>query len=268
MRLTPEALAALAPVFAALAVLLTAGVGALIHLAARRPVPDLPWRPLLAARALASPWRGRDLIPLLLPVAAAIAGRRFLPNTAAWDLLAVQGVLTLAILWRARGKVRPFGIAAGRAGPGETVLRWLAILPVLWFAAFAWQLSLHAAGHEPALQPAVELFLATRDPLIRALFFGFAVVLAPFTEEVVFRGLLLPLLVRRGGPAAGLLATAVFFGAVHGDLGTFPALAVFSVALSLAYARTGTLWVPMGMHALFNAASMSLMLVLHRAGVV
>ena len=83
-----------------------------------------------------------------------------------------------------------------------------------------------------------------------------------------FRGILLPLLTRRTGPLAGMALTALGFAALHADLGTFVALAIFSVALSMAYIRTGTIWVPIEMHALFNAANLALLLALAHAGVV
>ena len=58
---------------------------------------------------------------------------------------------------------------------------------------------------------------------------------------------------------------AAGFAALHG-LESLPALAVFSVALSLAYARTGTLLVPMAMHAIFNATNLALVAALVRSG--
>ena len=62
--------------------------------------------------------------------------------------------------------------------------------------------------------------------------------------------------------------TALAFASLHADLGTFVPLLLLSVALSLAYARTQSLWAPMAIHALFNAANLALLLALSRAGVV
>ena len=77
--------------------------------------------------------------------------------------------------------------------------------------------------------------------------------------------MLLPLLVRHAGPVAGVTLVALGFAALHG-LESLPALAAFSVALSLAYARTGTILVPITMHAIFNAANLALVAALVRAG--
>ena len=263
----PATLRPLLPVAAALAVLLTAGVAALAHLVSRRPAVSTPWKTALAQLAAASPWGEKDLALLLPALAAAQILRAFLGGAIVWNLLAFHGALAAGVLWLAHGKARPFGaIAPVRAVAAQAALRWLAILPLLWFAAFVWQLLLRAAGHAPDFQNAIRLFLDTRDPWSRAGFIFFAVGIAPFAEEALFRGILLPALVRRIGAGAGLALTAIGFAALHADAGTFMALAVFSVALSLAYARTGTLWVPVGMHMLFNAVNLSLLLALVRAG--
>jgi hypothetical protein len=44
---------------------------------------------------------------------------------------------------------------------------------------------------------------------------GFGVLIAPFVEEVLFRGLFFPALARRIGAPLSLVATALLFGAVH-----------------------------------------------------
>ena len=262
-----DTLRPLLPVAAALALLLAAGVAALAHLALRPRDFSTPWKTVLGQLAAASPWRGRDLLFILLALSGAQLVRRMLPASTALDIVAFQGVLVAAVGWWMRAKPRPFGAPApARAVLAQAALRWLAVLPILWFVSFAWQILLTALGHAPDFQAAIHLFLETDDPLRRASFVVFAVVVAPIAEEALFRGILLPLLVRRFGAAIGLGLVALGFAALHGDAGSFPGLAVLSVALSLAYARTGTILVPMAMHALFNAANLALILALLRSG--
>lgn len=262
-----DTLRPLLPVAAALALLLVAGVAALAHLALRPRDFSTPWKTVLGQLAAASPWRGRDLLFLLMALSCAQLVRRLLPASTGLDVLAFQGVLIVAVGWRMRAKPRPFGAPAPvGAVLSQAAVRWLAVLPLLWFVSFAWQILLTALGHAPDFQAAIHLFLETDDPLRRAAFVFFAVVVAPIAEEALFRGILLPLLVRRLGAGIGLGVVAIGFAALHGDVGSFPGLAVLSVALSLAYARTGTILVPMAMHALFNAANLALILALLRSG--
>jgi membrane protease YdiL (CAAX protease family) len=74
--------------------------------------------------------------------------------------------------------------------------------------------------------------------------------LAPVAEEFVFRGLLLPAWAARYGERVAVVLSSAVFAAMHFDpLGSF----VFSVVASLAFLRTGRLWVPILVHAANNA---------------
>lgn len=265
----PASLRPLLPVAAAMAALLVAGVAAAFHLALARPPPAIPWPARLRRLSVTSPWRATDLAVLLLLIALAQGLRRWLPLPVMGDMLAFHGVTLAGVIWLARRKTRPFGPPL----PWTTVilqslLRWLAILPLLWFASFVWQLMLTAIGHPADLQYAIRLFLDTPAPADRAGFILFAVLLAPLAEEALFRGMLLPLLVRRIGAVPGLLLSSLAFALLHADAGSFAALGLLSVALSLAYARTGSLRVPIAMHMLFNAANLLLLLALSRTGML
>lgn len=265
----PESLHLLVPVAAAMALLLVGGVAALVHLGRGGPADAAPWRLQLARFAAASPWRRGDLAALLALLALAQLLRSRLPESLTAHVLAFQGVVLAGVLWRARRKTRPFGDRLPlRTVAGQALLRWLAILPVLWFSAFVSQLLLDAWGHPAGFQEAIRYFLESSATRQRVALVLFAVGVAPVAEELLFRGVLLPLLVRGAGAAAGLALTAIGFAALHGHLGTFVPLAAISVALSLAYARTGSLLVPMAMHALFNGVNLALLGVLVRAGVV
>jgi membrane protease YdiL (CAAX protease family) len=54
-----------------------------------------------------------------------------------------------------------------------------------------------------------------RTPTDAWLMSAFGVLIAPFAEELFFRGLLFPAIVRHTGPLAALLLTSLAFGAVH-----------------------------------------------------
>ena len=89
---------------------------------------------------------------------------------------------------------------------------------------------------------------------------GTAVVVAPVAEEFLFRGYFYGVLKRHVGLLPALLFTAVLFAAVHTSVPVFLPLFVFAVCLTLAYEATGSLLVPILMHALFNSVMLAAML--------
>jgi uncharacterized protein len=68
--------------------------------------------------------------------------------------------------------------------------------------------------HTPTVDLPMKKLLEGRLSL--ALFGVFSVLIGPVTEELAFRGFLMPLLVHSLGPAAGIILTAIPFGLLHG----------------------------------------------------
>jgi uncharacterized protein len=98
-----------------------------------------------------------------------------------------------------------------------------------------------------------------------------AVVLAPVTEEIVFRGVLFRALADKVGmwPAATL--SSAVFAVIHFEVLFSQPLALiglFTVGmlLAIAYHRTGSLLVPILGHAVFNGVSVGLALLVDRLG--
>ena len=255
------------PVLAAFAALLTAGMAALVHFTAQRQPDGDRWPLRIQHLALQTPWNWQDVGKLLLLFSFGQLVHIGLPPTLIWSMATFQGLLLLGILWLARRKSNPFGIPLPWSGViTQASLRWLAALPLLWFSAFVWQLLLKAIGHSPDLQLSLRLFLGITGFGPKIAFLLFAVFIAPIVEEVLFRGILLPLLARTIGPGPALALTSLSFAAIHADIGSLPALALLAVALSLAFARTRSLCVPIAMHMLFNGINLLLLFVLMHTG--
>ncbi len=112
---------------------------------------------------------------------------------------------------------------------------------------------------------------------VRALIVFTAIVVVPFVEELVFRGMIQTLLrsyiIRpANGRAAGLAAfeprglafggpwPAIFWASLvfvvfHADAPHWPALFVLSICLGYTYEKSGSLFRPIFVHSLFNAMS-------------
>ncbi|HEX3359287.1 MAG TPA: type II CAAX endopeptidase family protein [Tepidisphaeraceae bacterium] len=103
---------------------------------------------------------------------------------------------------------------------------------------------------------------------VRAAIVFSAIVLAPLFEELFFRGMLQSacekMLDRTPGPVqrwAAIVAASMAFTAVH-EPWMMPPIFFLSICLGYAYDRTKNLWVPMIVHASFNAVSVAMFLFL------
>ncbi len=86
----------------------------------------------------------------------------------------------------------------------------------------------------------------------------FGILVAPFVEELLFRGMVYPVFERHWGLGIAVLATAGLFAAIHGPQlgGSWPQVgAIFLVGLALTYARgsTGSLVPAFLMHVSYNS---------------
>lgn len=142
-------------------------------------------------------------------------------------------------------------------------LFYLAFLPLLIVTANAWHLLLQqVTGLEIELQDVAQA--VTQEPSwLRTLYILTAVFAAPLFEEVLFRGMLFPYLVKYTGLAKGTLLVSLSFAVMHFHPPSFVPLLLFSAILCLAYWRTGSLWVSIGIHAIHNAVTI---LALHSGG--
>jgi membrane protease YdiL (CAAX protease family) len=142
---------------------------------------------------------------------------------------------------------------------GLSVLLYLAAIPLLWFYSMLYQFFLYRLGFDFHLQEVAQIFMQPASPLVRAAMYFTAVILAPVFEEFLFRGILLPWVVRRTGLRTGIIIISFVFAAIHFHLPSFLPLFLLSCFFCAAYARTRSLLVPIGMHACFNAVTIILL---------
>jgi len=81
----------------------------------------------------------------------------------------------------------------------------------------------------------------------------FTIGLAPFGEEILFRGILYPTIKQAGFPKIALWVTSLAFAAIHLNIETFLPLLVLALLLTLLYEKTNNLLAPITAHAVFNA---------------
>ena len=91
---------------------------------------------------------------------------------------------------------------------------------------------------------------------IRILIAVMAVIIAPIVEEVVFRGYIYAICKRHTGRIMATFVTSLFFAAIHFNIPALLPLFIFAIFLTIAYEVTGSIWVPISIHACFNAITL------------
>ncbi len=113
---------------------------------------------------------------------------------------------------------------------------------------------IQALLHQKHEQQVVELFKQVRSQAsVMWLFAVFAVVLAPFMEETIFRIFVFNIGLRYGGFWVGAIISGIAFGLAHTDIYVLLPLAVGGMVLSFVYYRTRNAFCSMVTHGCFNA---------------
>ncbi len=85
------------------------------------------------------------------------------------------------------------------------------------------------------------------------------IILAPLSEELLFRGVLYPGIRDAGFSRLALWGNSALFAAVHMNAATFLPLLLLAVVLTRLYERTGNLLACISTHSLFNALNFALL---------
>lgn len=186
------------------------------------------------------------------------------------------GLISLILLQWAfvGGAVRAlFGRARLREQVRAGVLGWLGASCICTLLAISVTalLRLLSPEYQPPEHAAIETMKDREVEFwMRAITFLGALLIAPITEELFFRGLVQSGISRLFMPRPGSLRhrwiaiglSASLFGAMHSATPQFiPALTVLGVVLGYLYERYGSLLVPIIIHMLFNAKTLLFVLI-------
>lgn len=132
-----------------------------------------------------------------------------------------------------------------------------ALLPLFVLAS---EFATRKLGSDAKLQPLVLLYQdAVRQHNWQVVLHTVlaAAVIAPISEEILFRGYIYQTLKRYIGAVPSAFIGALLFAAVHNNAAGFPGLALLALALTIAFEWSGSLLVPIIMHATFNSMSLA-----------
>jgi membrane protease YdiL (CAAX protease family) len=170
--------------------------------------------------------------------------------------LAVPTILTALLIFRG------FSVSSLGGFSRLSFGRIVSTAAVLLFAAYpllfvADGVSRWLLGSGSSKQQIIEMFTGSETLQQRVMIIVLAISVAPMCEEFIFRFFLYGVLKRYLGRASGLFFNSLLFAAVHVHLPSFGPLFLLAGCLTLAYEWSGSILVPMTMHALFNCLSLT-----------
>lgn len=193
------------------------------------------------------------LLLMLLVLGISLLGA-VLPREVRWVvLLAGDPFLLLVVLWLARRERRPLRPALRLAWPGLPAMGLGLLMGVGAYTIGAViQLVVYLIFRQTQ---GADMGRYLSDPFLLAIFLISAVILAPLTEELIFRGYFLGIYEHYLGPAGGIVLVSLLFAALHMQLlGVFSLLPV-SFMLTYMALRSGSLLPGMAAHFSFNLTS-------------
>jgi membrane protease YdiL (CAAX protease family) len=130
------------------------------------------------------------------------------------------------------------------------------VLPVVLGLEQVSVLVLEKIGCAPEDQRAVELIVNAKSTWLRGYLAFFAMVLAPVSEEFMFRGVLFPFVKQLGYPKLAWFGVSFLFAIIHVNAPTLVPLFVLALVLTWLYQKTDCLLAPIAAHSLFNTANL------------
>lgn len=161
------------------------------------------------------------------------------------------------VYWARPGRGRPETFASSNVLLSG-VVTFLVSLPFLLLSANVWELVLKQFNLPTERQSLIAMFANADSPLLLAIMILLAIIIAPLTEELVFRAGLFRFLRGRVPRWIALAGPGLIFASLHFNwrtlegLTSFAPLVVLAVMFSLAYEHTGHIGTPIVAHALFN----------------
>ena len=144
-----------------------------------------------------------------------------------------------------------------KEGIFKSINGWLMIMPLVLL--IGWLMN-EIVGDQGGSNPLLELVLSSDEFIPLLLLLITTVFLAPVFEELVFRGVLLPVLVSKVGKISGVLLSALIFALAHLSVGELPPLFVLGIGLGLMRLSSGRLFPCALMHSLWNGVTFASLL--------
>nr|YP_002049504.1 Possible membrane associated protease [Paulinella chromatophora]ACB43294.1 Possible membrane associated protease [Paulinella chromatophora] len=169
--------------------------------------------------------------------------------------LAAMPLLILALMFQNKGLASSEGFLQLHWKPwkstfSQSIIYVLSICPLVILVE---RLNKLIMGEPSGSNPLMILILTSHNTVALVLFCLPAIFLAPLFEELIFRGVLLPILGRKFGSGWGILLSALVFGIAHLSLSELAPLVALGLGLGLLRVQSGRLAPCVLMHAFWNS---------------
>lgn len=173
---------------------------------------------------------------------------------------AALAYLALEQIVRETVPVRPLIERSERASVPASALIALGAIVVAMVGSTLLSLLQEQLGLDVSEQDAILKLVAEGDAREHAMLAISAVVLAPLTEELLFRHMLFRRLFQRAGPTLAWALPAVAFSLFHFNPSGVIVYVWLGLVFAWAYLYTGRVWVAMAVHAGHNGIALALLL--------
>ncbi len=126
---------------------------------------------------------------------------------------------------------------------------WLIVIPFVLLVSLIMNILIE---NQNGSNPLLEIVLNNDSYVSFLLLFLTTTFLAPLFEEIIFRGILLPVLSRDFGKILGISISAFIFALAHLSIGEMPPLLVLGIGLGITRTISGSLLSSVVMHSLWN----------------
>ena len=126
---------------------------------------------------------------------------------------------------------------------------WIMIIPLVLLVSLIMNFLI---DNQNGSNPLLEIVLNNNNYLSFLILFFTTTFLAPLFEEIIFRGVLLPILSRDFGIILGISISAFIFALAHLSISEMPPLFVLGIGLGMTRVISGSLFSSVLMHSLWN----------------
>ena len=126
---------------------------------------------------------------------------------------------------------------------------WIMIIPIVLLTSLIMD---YFIENQMGSNPLLEIVLNNNNYFAFLILFITTTLLAPIFEEIIFRGVLLPILSRDFGKIIGIVFSSFIFALAHLSFSEFPPLFILGVGLSCTRLISGRLISSVVMHSLWN----------------